>query len=112
MYHWSICRERQVLGGSLCDLSMAMVAVRSRRYSVRCTAVVVSIIKLVDRLMVTICENCRFAVMLIMGWNSMFRQLFLMQDGVNVLRDRLEVWFFLERACTAATVSAAAYFRR
>lgn len=68
----------QTVARPLCDFSMSMVAIRPRRYPVRCTAVIVSVVELVHGFMVSICEYGRFAVVVVHIWSSRSRRLFLL----------------------------------
>ena len=69
---------------------------------------VVSIIELVNRLVVAICEDGRFGIMIVDHRTSVLDRIFgLLQYMREVFRNRFQVRLFLQRASAACAVATA-----
>ena len=106
-------RQGQAVGRPLCDfaVTVAMVTIRSRGYTIWSPALVVSVVELVNRFVVSVGEDGRFRVVVVRDGASMFlfRQVQLVG---KIFRYSIEFRLFLERACASLAVAAAAGLRR
>lgn len=92
--------QRKAVSGSLGDLALvAMEGVRPRGDLVRSSELVVSVIELVDRLVMSVCE---YRGLGIMGVHimSLLWMVFMLDVWRDVLRHGVEMLLFLDRAGT------------
>lgn len=72
---------------------------------------IVSVIELVDRLVVAICEYCRLRIVVVCNGSSVFLRLFLLcliQHVAKFFGNGVEVGLLLERACASFAMATAA----
>jgi hypothetical protein len=76
MAHKSRFGQRQAVGGTLCNLPMAVDSVRPRWYLVWRAALVVRVINLVDRLVMSILEDRELTLMRVETAETVVMRLF------------------------------------